>query len=259
MDAIMIGMTQFENNPADTIVDKESAIQLSDDADTGYIIEVDLEYPQDVHDAHSGYPLAPGKRAIPFEWLSSHQLSLLESIERANLVTDGKNFIGPIKPTPSLNEKLVPNLKDKSNYIVHYRNLKLYLQLGMKLEKIHRVLAFHQAPWLKPFIDFNTAQHAAATSEFAKDFFKLLNNACFGKTIENVREYRRVDLITIWKQVKKLAAKPTFRSFKRFHQNLLAVERYKCIVHLKMSIYTSFCVLDLSKLLMYDFHYNRIK
>ena len=91
MNASMIGMIQFETNPVDSIVDKESVVKLSDDADTGYILEVDLEYPQDVHDAHSDYPLAPEKRAIPFEWLSSHQLS------------------------PSLNEKLLPNLKDKSN------------------------------------------------------------------------------------------------------------------------------------------------
>ena len=93
----------------------------------------------------------------------------------------------------------------------------------MKLNKIHRVLAFHQAPRLKPFIDFNTAQRAAATSEFAKDFFKLHNNACFGKTIENIREHRGLDLIATDKQAKNLAVKPTFRSFKRFHENRIAV------------------------------------
>ena len=77
--------------------------------------------------------------------------------------------------------------------------------------------------------------------------------------MENVREHRRMNLFATEKQEKKLAAKPTFRSFKRFQENLIAVERYKCIVHLQKPIYTGFCLLDISKLLMYDFHYNYIK
>ena len=93
-------------------------------------------------------------------------------------------------------QKLVPNLQDKQKYVLHHRNLKLYLQLGMKLIKIHRVFLFQQRPWLTPYIDFNTATRAQAKNAFEKNVFKLMNNAVSGKTMENVREHINVVLVT---------------------------------------------------------------
>ena len=113
---------------------------------------------------------------------------------------------------PGAVEKLVPNLYNKSKYIVHYRNLKLYLDLGMKLTKIHRILQFKQAPWLKPYIDLNTQKRAQARNAFEKDFFKLMNNSVFGKTMENIRKRVNVELITNPSKMKKLVAQPTSSS-----------------------------------------------
>ena len=136
-------------------VSKEEILNTLDDADYGYILEVDLKCPKHLHDAHNDYPLAPEHLTIDPEMLSSFQKE---------------------KSTHPSTSKLASNLFDKKNYIIHYRNLKYYLEQGMVLEKVHRVLKFRQSPWLKKFIDFNTQQRARATSEFEKDFFKLMNN-----------------------------------------------------------------------------------
>ena len=239
------------------------ALNLNDVASDdcrGYIYECDIEYPVELHDAHCDYPLAPERYVVTPDMLSDHQLDILERHERSNLNKQGIEFIGPIKPstTESL-PKLVPNLYNKQKYIVHYRNLQLYTSLGLKITKVHRVLSFKQSPWLKSYIDFNTQQRAAARNNFEKDFFKLMNNSMFGKTMENLRNRRNVDLVVSSKKMKKLAAQPRFKSFKIFHEHLAAVERSVTELVLNRPIYVGFCVLDLSKVLMYEFHYNYVK
>ena len=191
--------------------------------------------------------------------LSTEQLSFLETIERTRRIDTDKNFIGPIKPTAPRNKKLTPNLRDKDKYILHYRNLKFYLKMKMKIKRVHRILAFDQSPWLKSYIDFNTAKRAEAKSEFEKSFFKLLNNSVFGKTCENIRNHRKLDFIGTEKRAEKFAAQPTFRNYHLFHENLIAIERYKTSIYFDRPIYTGFSVLDISKILMFDFHYQTIK
>ena len=155
--------------------------------------------------------------------------------------------------------KLIPNLRDKTNYVVHYRNLQLYTSLGMIVKKIHKILSFQQSTWLKNYIDFNTQQRTMASNDFEKDFFKLMNNSMFGKTMENLRNRRKVDLINSERRLKKIVAQPTFKSFIIFHKDLLALERAVSELTLNRPIYTGLCVLDVSKTLMYDWHYNYVK
>ena len=215
---------------------------------TSYNIKfIYLDYPDVLHDHHSDYPLAPERMSVKPEDLSTYQINLLKSLY-------GDDY----KPNDS-HEKLIPNLQNKKKYILHYRNLKLYLSLGMQLKHIHRVLSFNQAPWLKSYIDFNTVQRAAARNDFEKDFFKLMNNSMFGKTMENLRNRRKVDLVSREESFRKIAAQPTFKSYTIFHEHLAAVERIKSELLLNRPIYTGLCVLDLSKVLMYDFHYGYIK
>ena len=92
--------------------------------------------------------------------------------------------------------KLIPTLKDKKGYVLHYRSLQLYLDLGLKIKKVHGVLEFNQSPWLKQYIDFNTEKRKHARNPLEKDFFKLTNNSVFGKTIENLRKRADVRLVT---------------------------------------------------------------
>ena len=127
--------------------------------------------------------------------------------------------------------KLIPNLKDKTKYIIHYRNLKLYQSLGMKVSHIHRVLKFTQEPWLKSYINFNTQQRAKAKNDFEKSFFKLMNNSMFGKTMENLRKRRKFDLVGNERSLLNIASQPTFKRFTIFHDNLVAVERLQLNYH----------------------------
>ena len=142
---------------------------------------------------------------------------------------------------------------------MHYRNLQLYLDLGLKLTKVHRVLEFDKSPWLKQYIDFNTEKRKNAKNSFEKDFFKLMNNSVFGKTMENLRKRVDVRLVTDEKKLLKLASKPTYVSSKNFNENLVAVHKIKETLTLNRPAYVGMCILDLSKTLMYDFHYNYIK
>ena len=146
-------------------------------------------------------------------------------------------------------EKLVPNLLDKKRYVLHYRNLKLYLSLGMELEKINRVVKFRQAPWMKSYIELNVEGRRDATlrgDAAGKDFFKLAMNAVFGKTMENVRKRVNIELVTSKRVAKKCIAKPNFKIRKRFHCNLVAVHLAKPKIELKRPIKVRFAILELS-------------
>ena len=135
--------------------------KIEEDGDIGYIVECDLEYPPELHDAHNDYPLAPQRLTIKLGMLSEQQQKL-----RIQLGLGGNGE----------STKLCPNLMDKKNYVVHYRNLKFYLQHGMKLRHVHTCLKFEQKAWIAPFIDRNSQLRAMTNSDFEKDLYKLLNN-----------------------------------------------------------------------------------
>ena len=191
---------------------------------TPCILEVDLEYPEELHDLHNDYPLCP------------------ERVECENGV-----------------KKLIPNLRDKYNYVIHYKNLMQCLKLGMKLKKIHRGITFIESAWLEPYINTNVKLRTQAKNDFEKDFFKLMNNAVFGKTMENIRNRVNIKLVNTGEQFKKLVAKPNYESRKIFSENLVSVHMKKTSLTMNKPVYLGMCILDLSKTLMYDFHYNYIK
>jgi hypothetical protein len=224
--------------------DQTSIMMLDDHDDKGYIFEVDIEYPQELHDLHNDYPLAPESMQIDTNMLSDHAKKLLDIIESKH---DDKN------------KKLTPTLLNKSKYVVHYRNLKFYLEQGMILKKIHRVVSFTQSPWMKTYIDFNTNERAKAKYDYEKDFFKLMNNATFGKTMENVRKRIQFELVNNETRFTKLVNDPTFNNVIPMNDDLCGVMRTNAIVKLDKPITVGMCILDLSKLHMYDFHYNTIK
>ena len=209
----------------------------------GHIYEVDLEYPKELHDLHNDYPCAPEKIKVSDDMLSDYCREIKDKFN----ISSGNVH------------KLIPTLKHKKNYVLHEEILKLYLNLGLKLTKVHRVLEFSEKPWLKPYIDFNTDKRTKAKNAFEKDFFKLMNNSVFGKTMENIRKRSNIYLETEPNHFLRQTAKPTFVSCKVFHENLVAVHMKKEVVKLDKPVYVGMCILDLSKVLMYDFHYNFIK
>ena len=153
-------------------------------------------------------------------------------------------------------EKLVPNLHDKRNYVIHIRALTQAINHGLILENVHQAIEFDQSAWMKPYIDFNTNLRTQAKNDFEKDFFKLMNNAVFRKTMENIRKHRNIKLVTNKESYLKTVMKPNFKSGILFGENLMGCEMDKIKVVMKKPVYLGQVILDLSKTVMYEFHYD---
>ena len=179
-------------------------------SDKGYILEVDVDYPSKLRKLHSDMPFLPERMII------------------------------------DKTKKLVRNLHDKKNYVVHISVLKQALDHGLKLSKVHRVIKFNQKAWLKEYIDVNTELRKEASNDFEKDFFKLINNAVFGKTMENVRKHRDIKLVKTDHRRNKL-------------ENLSIIEMKKIKVKMNKPIYLGLCILEISKIIMYEFWYDYVK
>src|SRR5277367_63745 len=194
----------------------------------GYILEVDLSYSPSLHQHHNCFPLAPERKC----------------------------------PPNSTTPKLLCHLGNREKYVVHYATLKLYRELGLEVTKIHSIIQFQQAAYMCPYIDHNTDLRNEAKQAGNKplaEFAKLMNNAIFGKSIENVRKYKNITLCTKWEQARKKITRSNFKSATSFTEDLVAIHSYKNKVVFNKPIATGFCVLEHSKRLMYDFHYNVVQ
>ncbi|XP_075210257.1 uncharacterized protein LOC142317586 [Lycorma delicatula] len=200
----------------------DNIMSIKDDGTIGYIFEVDVEYPVHLHDLHCDFPFLPANEIPPF----------------------------------SKYPKLIPSLKNKSKYVCHFSVLKQAIRNGLHVTKIHKLLQFQQSPWLKNYIDLNTANRQSATNEFEKDLFKLMNNAVFGKCMENVRKRLNLELVSSEKRLMKLISKPSFKDRIIYDESLCAVQCAKEKILFDKPIYVGLTVLELSKTLMYDFHYD---
>ena len=222
--------------------------------DKGCFVEVDLEYPDELHDLHNEYPLAVERKLVTNDMLSKTSKCLKEKLN----ITDDKE------------EKLVPNLENKTKYIADIRNIEYYIKKGLKVTKVHRVLTFDQSRWLKPFIDFNTKKRTESKNDFDSDFYKLASNAIFGKSMQNVRKQMQLDFLCTndrWgkHQIKQdrtilnKIANPRYEHHTIYNDQLASIKSRKKEVILNKPIYVGMAVLELSKLHMYKFHYDFIK
>ena len=195
----------------------------NEDNNKGYILEVDVKYPKRLHKLHSDLPF------------------LSERME-----------INKCK-------KLVCNLSNKKKYLIHINSLKQALNHGLKLKKIHRVIEFNQDAWLDPYIDKNTELRKAAPDDFKKDFFKLINNSVFGKTMENIRKHRDTKLVTTDKKRSKLVSEPNYHTINLISEDLSIIEMKKTKVKMNKPTYLGLLILEISKTLMYEFWYDYMK
>ena len=205
------------------ILEKANHSMLNPRKGKGYIFEVDLEYPLDLWESHNDYPLAPEK-----------------------MIVNGV-------------EKLICHFKPRKNYVVHYRNLRQYLEMGMRITAVHRGISFNQSSWMEPYTRKNTELRKTAANSFEKDFFKLMNNSVFGKTIENIRKRQNIILVDDRAKAVKLTSRPNFDRATIFDRNLIAVHMKKTEVYFNKPVYVGQAILDLSKTLMFNFHYNYIR
>ena len=186
----------------------------------GYLLEVDVSYPKELHDLHNDIPFMCTKMKV--------------------------NGI----------EKLISNLYYKRKYIIHIRALKQALDHRLILEKIHRCIKFKQSPWMKEYIDFNTKLRIAAKNDFEKDFYKLMNNSVFGKTMENIRKHRNIKLVNNKEEYLKTVMKSNFNSGTLLGPDLMGCEMGKVKVVMNKPVYLGQAIVDLSKIIMYEFHYD---
>ena len=222
----------------------EEVLATPDTSSIGYILEVDITYPEELHDIHADFPLAPTKEKIPRSWLSAYQNNMLDHM--------GVKGMGKTR-------KLVQTLFAKQNYTVHYITLKLYVELGMKVEKIHRVLQFHQEKWLKPYVDLNTEKRKLAVNKFEENFYKLMVNSAYGKTCEGKRNRSNVHLVRGTEELLRLTAKPGMKSFKIIDSNLASVTCNPTSTKWNKPTIVGAVILDLAKQFMFSFHYKVMK
>ena len=178
-----------------------------EESDEGFVLDVDIKYSKNLHDLHSDLSFFPER-----------------------MKTDKCR-------------KLVCNLYDKNNYVVHIRSWKQALDHGLILKKVHGVIQFSQEAWLKEYIDINTELKKQAKNDFEKDSSKLMNNTVFGKTMENVRKHRNIKLVTTDKIINQLVSEPNFRIIKYFSENLLATEMKRIRVKMNNPVYQGLSII----------------
>ena len=188
--------------------------------------EVDLEYPENLHDIHNDFPCAP------------------EHIGEGNA------------------KRLISSLSNKEGYILHYELLKTYLRLGLKLKRIRKVIPFEEEAFMKPYIEKNTKLRQISIGKIKKDIYKLKNNSVFGKTIENVRNYKDIKILDMEnsRNVLKDIATQTFQDITEYPGYSLGLSHHQktcCIMN--KPIYVGSTVLDFSKKVMYEFWYDYVK
>ena len=188
-----------------------------ENSDYGCVLEVDIEYPKTLWGLHKDLPFLAERRKI-----------------------------GNV-------EKLITSLDDKENYVVHISALKQALNHGLILKKVHRVIEYRQESCLKPYIDVNTRLRTDAKNNFEKDFFKLMNNSLFGKTMENVRNHRYIKLAANNERRNKLVSEPNYHKTTQFSEDFMAIEMKKTVIVMNKPIYLGQVISDIRKTLMYEF------
>ena len=204
-------------------IDEDFIKSYDEDNNVGHFIKAGIEYPKELHISHSDLPFLPEKMKV------------------------------------NKCKKLACNFHDKKNYVDHIKSLKRKLSHGLKTKKIHKVIQFNQRSWLKEYIDMNTELRMNATIDFDKDFYKPMNNAVYGKTMENVRKHRDIKLVINVIKRNKLVSEPNYHTRKWFSKNLFSIEMKKTSIYMNKPIYLGLVILSLSKIKMYEYWYDEMK
>ena len=228
---------KFINN-----VELEDILNTPDDSDIGYFIEADLKYPDSIKEKTKNFPFAPvNKKINPDKFC---------------------DYMREIKPDTYIQtKKLICDWSDKKNYLVHYRMLKFYIRHGMVVDKVHNIISIRQSRWLEKYINFNIQKRNQAVNDFEKDFYKLLNNAFYGKTMENVRNRLKIKFIEKddYREIIKQQSKLTFNGIHKSYENCDSYTHKQCEVLMDKPIYLGFAILELSKLLMCETYYDKLQ
>ena len=243
----LYGHSMSEPLPYDEIkfdndVNLEDILNTPNDNDIGYFVEVDLKYPDNIKEQTKNFPFAPVNKKINPD--------------------NFNDYMKEIKPDTYIQtKKLICDWSDKKNYLVHYRILKFYVRHGMIVKKVHNIISFKQSKWLEKYISFNTQKRNQAVNDFEKDFYKLLNNAFYGKTMEKVRNRLKIKFVKKddYREIVKQQSKLTFNGIHKSYQDYDSYTFKQNEVLMDKPIYLGFSVLELSKLLMYETYYDKLQ
>ena len=220
----------------------KTILRIPDNDEHGFLIECDLEYISSIHEKTKHFPFLPEKKTIKVEDFSPYMTT---------------NKPEKYKPT----EKLIMDQTNKQRNFLNYRDLKFYIRHGIRILNVHTVYKFKQSPWLAKYNKYNTEQRKEAKTEFAKHFYKLMNNSFYRKTIENIRKLLNLHLIDksdIHRKLNrqsKLSFDDKIAEYEKFNMYSFNKETIK----FTKPIYVGFCVLELSKLLMYEWYYDKMQ
>ena len=223
--------------------DEIDVMSIEKDGEYGYVLNVDLEYSEELHDYFNDYCPAPVKSTISKSEMSEYQRELFDNL--------GKKEINQ--------KKLILTLKPKKGYVIHFFLLQHYISIGVKVIKINRVMRFKQEKWMSSYINMNNDCRKLAKNDFEKDFFKLLNNSVYGKTIEDVRKRIDIKIETDTQKIQKQINKESYNSRKVLNHGLNLIKMDKRKIILNKPIYVGACILDISKLIMSEFHFGFMK
>ena len=243
----LYGHSMSEPLPYDEIkfdknVKLEDILNTPDDSDIGYFVEVDLKYPDNIKEKTKKFPFAPVNKKINPDNFS--------------------DYMKEIKPdTHTQTSKLICDWSGKKNYLAHYRMLKFYVRHGMIVDKIHDIISFKQSRWLEKYINFNTQKRNQAVNDFEKDFYKLLNNAFYRKTMENVRNRLKIKFFKKddYREIIKQQSRLIFNGIHKSYENCYSYTVRQNEVLMDKPIYLGFNVLELSKLHMYETYYDKLQ
>ena len=222
---------------------EENIIGLDENGDVGYYFIVDLIYPEDIKEATKDFPLAPESGFVTEDMFSHHMKELNAAIN---------NKFKSVR-------KLLLTQYDRNNYAVHFAILKFYLLMGMRIRRVIRGIAFTSKPFLKTYIDYNSAKRAKADNDFVKAYFKLKNNALYGKTVEDVRKRMKYKIINDENILPKYSASPLCLTVDIITPDLFGVKMFNPKIILNKPIFIGQAVLDYSKLQMYKLYYFTLK
>jgi hypothetical protein len=236
-------LTEEEFTPIDWL-------NIDTEGESGYVLKVDLDYPRNIHDKTQDFPLAPEPGMVSDDMFTEFMQT--QWARRCEFRRGGTVKFKPEK-------KLLMTCHNKSEYVVHFKLLKFYLEMGMTITKVHEVVKFTQTAIFRKYIEDNSARRQAANDDFTKDLYKLLNNALFGKTMENVRGRKKFTLRNSEAQMLLDTSKPHYLRTVEFSPDLLLNELMNLEVKLDKPIFIGQAVLDLSKLVMYQLRYHKLQ
>ena len=227
-----------------SIVEKSLAdiLLTSETSEWGYIVEVNLTIPEELHDFFADYPLAPSREVVDIGAMSNELVDML-----------GKLRITTLPKVP----KLLQTLHPKEGYVLHYLTLKLYHELGMKITHLGKVLQFRQSHWMAPFVDLNTRLRKAAVNNFQENFYKLIVNSAFGKTMESNSGRKKLEIVRNERELLKKTALSTMKSFQIIDDQLATISFSVTKILWNKPMIVGATILDLAKRFMFQFHYQK--